>query len=231
MNHARPRRAAALLCAVAFAAAFAAAGEPGFSRSVTPGLMDHFARLFGQGARGRLEGWKDFVRSSAGRVEQAPGGPGGPGQLGPVNGFFNGLPSIEDSVQWRVEDYWATPAEFLSSSGGDCEDYAIAKYFTLKELGVPVSRLRLVYATTWRTRVAHMVLAYYSAPGADPLILDNLDGGIRPAAERPDLVPVYMFNDDDLQFAKDGAAAVRHDAQSIRKWRGVMEKLARELTL
>lgn len=231
MKHSRPGIAAAVLCIVLFAAAIAAAREPGFSSSVTPGVMEHFARLFGQGARGRLEGWKDFVRSSAGRVEQAPGGPGGPGQLGPVNGFFNGLPSIEDSVQWRVEDYWATPAEFLSSRGGDCEDYAIAKYFTLKELGVPVSRLRLVYATTWRTRVAHMVLAYYSAPGADPLILDNLDGGIRPAAERPDLVPVYMFNDDDLQFAKDGAAAVRHDAQSIRKWRGVMEKLARELTL
>jgi predicted transglutaminase-like cysteine proteinase len=230
VNHARPGIAAAVLSAVAFAAAFAAAGEPGFSRSVTPGLMDHFARLFDPGARGRLDGWKDFVRSGAGRPEQSPGGAGAAGQLGPVNGFFNGVPSVEDRLQWGVEDYWATPAEFLSSSGGDCEDYAIAKYFTLKELGVPVSRLRLVYARTWRARGAHMVLAYFAAPGADPLVLDSLESGIRRAADRPDLVPVYMFNDDDMEFVRQGAGEARYDPMSIRKWRGVMEKLARELT-
>jgi len=229
VNHARPGIAAAALCAVIFAAAFAAAEEPGFSRSITPGLMDHFARLFGQGARGRLEGWREFVRSGAGRIEQASGGPGA-GQLGPVNGYFNGLPSIEDRAQWGVEDYWATPAEFLSSGGGDCEDYAIAKYFTLKELGVPVSRLRLVYARTWRSGAAHMVLAYYSTPAADPLIMDNLVKGMQRAGDRPDLIPVYMFNDDDMQFVRQGAGETRYDPMSIRKWRGVMEKLARELT-
>jgi len=224
-----PRAAWVALCAMLFAAAFAAAREPGFSRGVTPGLMDHFARLFGQGARGRLEGWKDFVRTSAGRVEQAPGGPGDTGQLGPVNGFFNALPSAEDRVVWGVEDYWATPAEFLSTGSGDCEDYAIAKYFTLKELGVPVSRLRLVYAKTWHARGAHMVLAYYAAPGAEPLILDNLEGAIQRAADRPDLIPVYLFNDDDMQFAQQGAAAARYDPLSIRKWRELLAKLAREL--
>jgi predicted transglutaminase-like cysteine proteinase len=223
-KHERMTHALAL-CAMVIAAAFAAAGDPGSSSSVTSGLMDYFARLFGQGARGRLEGWKEFVRNSAGR------GSGDPELLRPVNGFFNDLPFVEDRVHWRIEDYWATPAEFLSSRGGDCEDYVIAKYFTLKELGVPVSRLRLVYARTWRTSEAHMVLAYFAAPGADPLILDNQERGIRRAADRPDLIPVYMFNDDDLQFVQKGADAPRHDAMSIRKWRGVMEKLARELTL
>ena len=218
-------------CLVLLAAtAFAAAGELGFSRSVTPGLIAHFERLFGRGARAGLEGWKEFVRDNAGRAVQARGKSAETDLLRPVNGFFNRLPSVTDLAHWGVEDYWATPAESLASNGADCEDYAIAKYFTLKELGVPVMRLRLVYATTWRSGSAHMVLAYYPDPGADPLIMDNLEGSIQPASDRPDLTPVYIFNDDDLQFLKQGAPAVSFDVQSIRRWRELLLKLARELT-
>jgi hypothetical protein len=88
---------------------------------------------------------------------------------------MNVTPYLADTTQWRVEDYWATPAEFLGSFGGDCEDYVIAKYFALKELGVPPSRLRMVYvmATIGRVQQPHMVLAYYPTPDATPLILDN----------------------------------------------------------
>ena len=220
-----------LACFVALtAAAFAASGELGFSRSVTPGLIAHFERLFGQGARGRLEGWREFVRGRAGREGQARGNSGEIDLLRPVNGFFNRLPERTDLEHWGVADYWATPSESLASNGADCEDYAIAKYFMLKELGVPVVRLRLVYATTWRSGSAHMILAYYSDPGADPLILDSLEGAIQPASDRPDLIPVYTFNDDDLLFAQQGAPTVRISATSFRKWREVVTKLERELT-
>lgn len=211
-----------------FALAAAAAGL-GFSHSVTPGLIAHFERLFGQGARGRLDGWKEFVRSAAGRAQAGRGGSTESDLLPPVNGFFNRLPYIADLVHWRVVDYWATPSEFLGTNGGDCEDFAIAKYFTLKELGVPVSRLRLVYARTWKSNVAHMVLAYYAAPGAEPLILDSLEGGIRPASDRPDLIPVYTFNDDDLLFPQPGVPTIPVSASSFRLWREVLDKLAREL--
>ena len=220
----------ALLTALLIVAAIAAgAAELGYSRSVTPGLIVHFERLFGEGARGRMEAWKDFVRSTAGRVAPARCGSGDKDLLGPVNGFFNRLPYITDMVHWGVVDYWATPSEFLASSGGDCEDYAIAKYFTLKELGVPVSRLRLVYARTWQSNVAHMVLAYYAAPGAEPLILDSLEGGIRPASDRPDLIPVYTFNDDDLLFPQPGLPTIPISTGSFRLWREVLDKLMREL--
>jgi predicted transglutaminase-like cysteine proteinase len=230
MTSIRQTMASTALCAALIAAAFAAAGEVGFSRSVTPGLIEHLARLFGQGARGRLDGWKEFVRSNAVREGAGRGGSGEIELLRPVNGFFNRLPSITDLAHWGVEDYWATPSEFLASNAGDCEDYAIAKYFTLKELGVPVSRLRLVYAQTWRANAAHMVLAYYASPGAEPLILDDLEGSIRPASDRPDLTPVYTFNDDDLLFLQQRGSGMKFDSQSIRKWREVLEKLARELT-
>jgi predicted transglutaminase-like cysteine proteinase len=221
--------ASAAFCALTTAAAFAAWGELGFSRSVTAGLTARHERQFGQGARGRLEGWKEFMRSAAGGAAQARGDAGESGYLRPVNGFFNRLPDRTDLAHWGVEDYWATPSESLASDGADCEDYAIAKYFALKELGVPVVQLRLVYAKTWKSSAAHMVLAYYSRPGADPLILDSLQNGIELASKRPDLIPVYTFNDEDILILQQGAPPIRLGATSTRKWRGVLEKLKREL--
>jgi len=221
---------AAIWVVLAAAAIAAGAAELGYSRSVTSGMIAHFERLFGQGARGRLDGWKEFVRNTARPAPPARGGSGEVDLLRPVNGFFNRLPYVIDQAHWGAVDYWATPSEFLASSGGDCEDYAIAKYFTLKELGVPVSRLRMVYARTWKTNGAHMVLAYYAAPGAEPLILDSLEGGIRPASDRPDLIPVYTFNDDDLLFPQPGLPTIPVSTGSFRLWRVVLDKLMRELT-
>lgn len=237
----------ALLSALLLTSAIAASGQLGFSQSVTPGLVAHYVGRFGPGARERLEGWREFVRGIAGRSGTARNdlGQGGfirvsdrtgparnnPGEvelLNLVNRFYNRMPYSTDAALWSAEDYWATPAESLSAGGADCEDYAIAKYFALKELGIPVARLRLVYAKTWlSTQYAHMVLAYYPDPGADPLILDNLSGSIQRASDRPDLTPVYSFNDDDLQVPDTG---IQLSGSSVRQWRDVLAKLERELT-
>jgi predicted transglutaminase-like cysteine proteinase len=224
------RLALAAVLAPLLGAAIAVSAELGFSRSMTPGLIVLRERQFGKGARARLEGWQSFVRETAAPGESSRD-PGEERLLRAVNRFFNRLPSVLDLSHWGVEDYWATPSESLGSNGADCEDYAIAKYFTLKELGVPISRLRLVYAKTWQSRDAHLVLAYYPDPRADPLILDNLEGSIRPAADRPDLIPVYTFNDEDLLWPQPGAATVRMSANSNRKWKDVLDKLERELSL
>jgi predicted transglutaminase-like cysteine proteinase len=88
----------------------------------------------------------------------------------------------------------------LGRSAGDCEDFAIAKYFTLREAGVDADKLRLIYvraktgSTDSAPTQAHMVLAYYAQAESEPLVLDNLIGDIRPASRRPDLVPVFSFN-------------------------------------
>jgi predicted transglutaminase-like cysteine proteinase len=230
MDNAVPRLALSAICALLAAAAIAALGELGYSRSMTPGLIAHRERQFGAGARTRLEGWKSFVRET-GATGAAARQPGETSLLHPVNRFFNRIPAMTDLAHWGVEDYWATPSESLASNGADCEDYAIAKYFTLKELGVPISRLRLVYARTWRSRVAHLVLAYYPDSRADPLILDNLEGSIQPASDRPDLIPVYTFNDEELLWPQEGGPTVRLSATSNRKWKDVLDKLERELTL
>jgi len=224
-------RLAVTVALVAFAAAVCAVqAEPGFSRSVTAGLMRHYAATIDAGAPRRLRGWQEFVRRVPLRRVADSGASGEAALLAPVNEFFNAVAAVADRVLWHVEDYWATPAEMLSVDGADCEDYAIAKYFTLKELGVPVAKLRLVYARTWQApNEAHMVLAYYESPGADPLILDNLQGGIERAAQRPDLTPVYTFNDEDVQILRANAPALHAKPTANRKWRLLVDKLQLEL--
>jgi predicted transglutaminase-like cysteine proteinase len=206
----------------------AATQELGFSRSVTPGLVKRFEARFGPDSTTRIGGWQTLVRSIAAARRQLSGND--LELLGPVNTFFNRLPFVADLTHWGVEDYWASPAEALASNGGDCVDFSIAKYFTLKELGVPIERLRITYVKAVRLNQAHMVLAYYPAPGAAPLILDNLDEKVRPASERPDLIPVYSFNDDDVLLVRLGQAdASAGSSSQIRSWRGLLDKLEKEL--
>ncbi len=119
-----------------------------------------------------------------------------------VNSFFNQAKFIPDIKHWGKEDYWATPLELLATNGGDCEDYSIAKYFTLREMGVPIEKMKITYVKAVKLNQAHMVLAFYPEPGAEPLILDNLINDIKPASKRTDLVPVYSFNGEGLWLSK-----------------------------
>jgi len=123
-------------------------------------------------------------------------------QLFEVNSFFNKLEFKDDIEHWGQNDYWATPVEFLATQAGDCEDYTIAKYFSLVELGIPSEKLRLMYVTALRPRQAHMVLSYYDTPTSIPLILDNINKRILPANQRRDLIPIYSFNGNGLWLAK-----------------------------
>jgi predicted transglutaminase-like cysteine proteinase len=156
-----------------------------------------------------------------------------PQRLQAVNQFFNRrVVYAEDSEVWGQVDYWASPLETLAKGAGDCEDYAIAKYFSLVAAGTPVARLRLVYV---RAEMggrggpvqAHMVLAYYATPEAEPLILDSLVGEIRPASRRPDLTPVFSFNSEGLWQGTAGASAGDPVAR-LSRWREVLDKAKAE---
>jgi len=151
-------------------------------------------------------------------------------RLAPINEFFNRRVLFRDDQEvWGQVDYWASPLEMLGKGAGDCEDYAIAKYFSLVAAGVPAARLRLVYV---RAELdggvqAHMVLAYYAQPGAEPLVLDNLIGDIRPASRRPDLAPVFSFNSEGLWQGVAGASAGDPVAR-LSHWREVLQKARAE---
>lgn len=150
-----------------------------------------------------------------------------------VNQFFNRAVVFRDDTEvWGVVDHWASPMQMFSRGQGDCEDYAIGKYFSLLALGVPVQRLRLVYV---RAQVggpegsvqAHMVLAYYPSPGAEPWVLDNLLTDVRPASRRPDLSPVFSFNSEGLWQGTAGAEA-GDPTQRLSRWRDVLARAREE---
>ena len=182
----------------------------------------NIGKKYGQPAAIRVDKWREILASDKNTSESA--------KLELVNRFFNTLPFVSDLEHWGKMDYWATPLEFLQTNGGDCEDFAIAKYLTLRELGVPAERLRITYVNALTLNQAHMVLAYYATPDAEPLVLDNLKASIMPASQRTDLVPVYSFNGDSLWLAKElaGRGQLVGGAGRINLWRGLLERLQRE---
>lgn len=197
----------------------------GFGRASLVDFSGNFLvsteKRWGRAVTPRLHAWQRLVHDN----EAATGAADASG-LRQINDFFNRVPFVSDLQNWGVDDYWATPTEMLGSFGADCEDYSISKYLSLKEIGIPVEKLRITYVRALKRVEPHMVLAYYPTPDADPLILDNLNGDIRPASQRPDLVPVYGFNDDDL-WLPDGTSR-QGGASNVRLWRELLEKLARE---
>ncbi|MFM8898563.1 MAG: transglutaminase-like cysteine peptidase [Burkholderiales bacterium] len=157
-----------------------------------------------------------------------------PSKLRGVNEFFNRRVLFRDDMDvWGQNDYWATPLEMLDKGAGDCEDYAIAKYFSLLGLGVPVAKLRLVYVRAQLGGLggpsqAHMVLAYYESPNAEPLILDNLVSEVRPASRRPDLSPVFSFNSEGLWQGVGAQAATGDPVARLSRWRELLAKAKAE---
>ena len=150
-----------------------------------------------------------------------------------ANAFYNRrIPYLDDTTNWGLSDYWSSPLETFSKGRGDCEDYAIAKYFTLLAAGMPASKLRMVYVKAEvpagggrpAESVGHMVLAYYPEPDAEPLVLDNLTDEVLPASRRPDLKPVYSFNTEGL-WQGVGAQTMGDPMARISKWRDVMNRI------
>ena len=170
--------------------------------------IDAVTQTYGERAGKRVATWRSNMTSYDGLSEKE--------KLTSVNQFFNQMYFVDDSILWGKNDYWATPLEFLGSNAGDCEDFTIAKYFSLLELGVPDKKLRLVYVKALELNQFHMVLAYYSTPSAEPLILDNLNPEIKRGSKRPDLRPIYSFNGKSLWLIKSSAGSGKLAGKSSR---------------
>ena len=147
-------------------------------------------------------------------------------QLNVVNRFFNKqMRYAEDTDLWHEVDYWGTPIEALWKGAGDCEDYAIAKYFSLRHLGVSSDKLRITYVKAVSLNRAHMVLTYYSSPDAMPLVLDSLIDVIKPASQRIDLLPVYAFNAEGMWLPGAKGNKKVGDSKRLSRWQDVLKKM------
>ena len=193
---------------------------------VLPPLTDAYinsaATKYGISAKRRLQEWDKLIKQNQSKSE--------PEKLRLVNDFFNRIRYVSDLEHWGVEDFWATPAELLASNGGDCEDYAIAKYFTLVAMHVDPNKLKITYgkARVNNKMIAHMVLTYYTQPNAVPLVLDSLNKQIRPATQRPDLTPVYAFNGDGLWIVKSRTENRVGGSGKIRFWNEMKSRMGKE---
>lgn len=213
---------ATLACALALIAGVAAA--PDFDR-----LLASFVQRWGASApTQKFAAWRELIVATGSIPESE--------RLKRVNDFFNRqLLFSDDPVVWGQADYWATPIESLGRGAGDCEDFAIAKYYTLRMVGVESSKLRLIYVRA-RTGVAdgtptqaHMVLAFYAQPDVEPLVLDNLIGDIRPASRRPDLSPVFSFNSEGVFVGATGKdSTVAGGLGRLSRWEDLLRRARAE---
>ena len=141
-----------------------------------------------------------------------------------TNDFMNGLPWIADPDLWKREDYWATPFETLTTFGGDCEDIAISKYVVLRLMGVSDKKMGFAQVVT-SSGENHMVLLYKPSKETPSLILDNQHTDVLPSTRRPDLVGVYIFqNDGTLYLLEDRGGGDRSLKTKIKNRR--LEKWA-----
>lgn len=188
-----------------------------------PVMLDNIEKKYGSAARQRFVDWQKLMAAGKIMTERD--------KLEQVNNFFNrNIKFVDDLVLWLKNDYWATPVELLAKGAGDCEDFSIAKYFTLIEIGVDESKLRITYVKALDFNLSHMVLTYFDSPQAVPLVLDNLKPNIRYATERKDLLPVYSFNGRSLWLAKiKGSGQLVGNADQLNLWADLKRRMLEKL--
>ena len=131
-----------------------------------------------------LKSWREVSLAATGKPELE--------KLKTVNAYFNRWPYKIDRELYGVSEFWATPSEFMKRSG-DCEDYSIAKFFALRDLGFANEQLRIVILMDRIRRIGHAVLAVYAI--GDILILDSLTDLIFSHKKYRHYVPQYSMNE------------------------------------
>ena len=131
------------------------------------------------------EEWQGVINSLKNKSENV--------KIDSVNRYLNNSPYITDIINWQQKDYWATIKQFLGKNG-DCEDYAIAKYYSLKKLGFSAQQMRIVIVHDNNLNVAHAVLAVYIQ---DKIwILDNQISNIITEDKVIHYRPLYSINEN-----------------------------------
>lgn len=185
---------AVIILTVLLAVSLAATASPAISKPQLQQVRQHY----GQEAQARLQQWQQILNHSKGKSEVE--------QLKLTNDFINLIEFIHSTFYQDGLDYRLSPMAFLILGAGDSEEFSMAKYFTLRKMGIQASRLRLTYTERQSNLTPHMVLAYYPSADADPLILDYLDKTIRPLSQRQDLRPVYSFDAEQLWLMQSDAS-------------------------
>lgn len=142
----------------------------------------------GDKAAQRLEKWERMINTLQHGTDAE--------KIEAVNTFFNqAIDAIADKGTSNGHDYWQSPIETLARGRGDCDDFAIAKYVSLRMLGIPAERLRFSVVTLPQVG-HHAVLLFFSPHEADPQVLDNL-GSPHPGADADAVLRLGMRRNFD----------------------------------
>ena len=132
-----------------------------------------------------IKDWRELLVSLQGKPLRE--------QLREINSWGNKHPYIIDQVNWGLEDYWETPFEFMAING-DCEDYAIAKYYSLKALGHGDDIMRIMIVQDFNLGgIIHAVLGVED--DGELFILDNQIQQVMPARKILHYRPIYGINE------------------------------------
>lgn len=174
---------------------------------------------YGEKAKRRAEKWHDVIVDNQSDSDWS--------KINKVNYFFNKVITHEDDpILWDKEDYWASPVETIGHGKGDCEDFAIAKYFTLTSLGVDPNKLRLMYVRQLTLDQPHMVLIYFENLKEMPFVLDNFNTRVLPVNKRRDLKPIYSFNTQGLWLATAKSLDKKvKNSQGVSAWSVLIQRI------
>ncbi len=148
-------------------------------------------------------------------------------QIQRVNFYLNQMPFKPDVATYKQSDHWGTPKEFLVCGYGDCEDYAIIKYFTLLKLGFDKNRLFITTSREKYTGQMHMVLSYFESDNKPPLILDNLSYKILELSKRVDLEPKIFINEEG-SYKLDEHNNLTKIGEVPQKFKELLKKVEKE---
>jgi predicted transglutaminase-like cysteine proteinase len=185
---------------------------------VSEKLLEKVREQHGAVAEARLRNWKRMVKHSDARLDIE--------KLTLVNEFINRAHRVNDTDSWYKTDARADPLEFLVNHSGDGQDFTVAKLFTLHQMGVDLAKLRISYVKSNGLNRPHTVLAYFSSPTSEPLILDNVERLIKPSSAREDLEPIYLFDPRDVQMVDGGSRQLpKEKSNHIVKWQNLLPNL------
>ena len=118
-------------------------------------------------------------------------------QMITVNRWFNRLPYKYDEYAYNTQDYWADTVELLQKRG-DCEDFALSKYYTLRRLGFSPDELKITVVYDNEKYSNHAVLMVYT--GGSRYMLDSNSDDMGPSPMEYRYKTLYSFNETSAWF-------------------------------
>ena len=232
-THKRSLSLSGWLKLIVFMAMTTSGGSYGIAFSVSEELLSEVQAQYGAAAEQRLRDWQQIISLSKPGDDME--------KLLRVNSFVNRAHQVSRDLHWQRSDERIDPLQFLIHHAGDGQGFAMTKLFTLHKMGMPLSKLRIGYVRMLGAELSqraqpqraqteslqsHTVLAYFSTPDAEPLILDNLDQRIRVASQRTDLEPIYLFEAQDILFPDTLSLSLSAEKPHyVVKWQNLLPNL------